>query len=72
MSDYFDLTQNNILSILTNFNASKAHSINASKSLFNYFMQNKLFTECQSGFIPGESCNAQLLSNTHEIHKSFG
>ena len=24
-------------------------------SLFNYFMQNKLFTECQSGFIPGDS-----------------
>ena len=40
-------------------------------SLFNYFMQNKLFTECQSGFIPGESCVAQLLSTTHEIYKSF-
>ena len=31
-------------------------------SLFNYFMENKLFTECQSGFIPGDSCVAQLLS----------
>ena len=36
-------------------------------SLFNYFIQNKLFTECQSGFIPGDSCVAQLLSITHEI-----
>ena len=40
-------------------------------SLFNYFMQNKLFTECQSGFIPGDSCVAQLLSITYEIYKSF-
>ena len=40
-------------------------------SLFNYFIQNKLFTECQSGFIPGDSCVAQLLSVTHEIYKSF-
>ena len=34
-------------------------------------MQNKLFTECQSDFIPGDSCVAQLLSITHEIYKSF-
>ena len=34
-------------------------------------MQNKLFTDCQSGFIPGDSCVAQLLSITHEIYKSF-
>ena len=40
-------------------------------SLFNYFIQNKLFTDCQSGFIPGDSCVAQLLSITHEIYKSF-
>ena len=40
-------------------------------SLFNYFMQNKLFTESQSCFIPGDSCVAQLLSITHEIYKSF-
>ena len=39
--------------------------------MFNYFIQNKLFTECQSGFIPGDSCVAQLLSVTHEIYKSF-
>ena len=40
-------------------------------SLFNYFMQNKLFTESQSGFISGDSCVAQLLSITHEIYKIF-
>ena len=40
-------------------------------SLFNYFMQNKLFTECQSGFIPSDSCDAQLLSIIHETYKSF-
>ena len=40
-------------------------------SLYNYLMQNKLFTECQSGFIPGDSCVAQLLSITHEIYKCF-
>ena len=40
-------------------------------SLFNYFMQNKLFTECQSGFIPGGSFIVQLLSITHEIYKGF-
>ena len=34
-------------------------------------MQNKLFTECQSDFIPGDSWVAQLLSVTHEIYKSF-
>ena len=39
--------------------------------MFNYFIQNKLFTECHSGFIPGDSCVAQLLSVTHEIYKSF-
>ena len=35
------------------------------------FLQNKLFTQCQCGFIPGDSCVSQLLSITHEIHKSF-
>ena len=40
-------------------------------SLYNYFIQNKLFTECQSGFMPGDSCVAQLLSITHEIYNSF-
>ena len=36
-------------------------------SLYNYFIQNKLFTECQSGFMPGDSCVAQLLSIAYEI-----
>ena len=40
-------------------------------SVFNYFRQNNLFTECQFGFIPGDSCVAQLLSITNEIHQSF-
>ena len=39
--------------------------------MFNYFRQNNLFTECQSGFFPGESCVAQLLSITDEIYQSF-
>ena len=30
-----------------------------------------MFTECQSGFLPGYSCTSQLLSITHEIYKSF-
>ena len=33
-------------------------------------MQNKLFTEYQSFFIPGDLCVFQLLSITHEIYKS--
>ena len=31
-------------------------------SLLNYFLENKLFTECQSRFLPGSSCISQLLS----------
>ena len=42
-----------------------------SNSMFNYFRQNNVFTEFQSGFIPGDSCVAQLLSITHEIYQSF-
>ena len=38
---------------------------------FNFFLQNKLFTPCQSGFVPGDSCVSQLLSIKHEIYKSF-
>ena len=30
-------------------------------SMFNHIKQNNLFTECQSGFNPGDSCVAQLL-----------
>ena len=40
-------------------------------ALFHFFVQNQLFTDCQSGFIPGVSCISQLLSITQEIHKSF-
>ena len=36
-----------------------------------FFVQNQLFTDCQSGLIPGNSCVSQLLSITQEIHKSF-
>ena len=36
-------------------------------SLFNYFQSNRLFTPSQSGFLPGDSCIAQLLSIIHEI-----
>ena len=36
-------------------------------SLFNYFISNKLFTPSQSGFLPGDSCIAQLQSIIHEI-----
>ena len=39
--------------------------------LFNYFMQNKLFTKFQSEFIPADPCVAQVVSITHEIYKSF-
>ena len=35
--------------------------------MFNYFLSNKLFTPSQSGFLPGDSSIAQLLSIIHEI-----
>ena len=50
---------------------SKAFERLLFNTLFNFFLQNKLFTSCQSGFIPGDSCVSQLLSITHEIYKSF-
>ena len=40
-------------------------------SLFNYFPSNRLFTPSQSGFLPGGSCIAQLLSIIHEIPTAF-
>ena len=40
-------------------------------SLYNYFVQNKLFTECQSGVMPSDSCASQLLSIIHKIYRSF-
>ena len=39
-------------------------------SLFNYFQSNRLFTPSQSGFLPGDSCIAQL-SIIHEIQTAF-
>ena len=40
-------------------------------SLFNYFLSNKLFTPSQSGFLPGDSSIAQLLSIIHEKQTAF-
>ena len=40
-------------------------------SIFNYFISNKLFTTSQSGFLPEDSCIAQLLSIIHEIQTAF-
>ena len=40
-------------------------------SLFNYFIENNLFSPHQSGFIPGDSCVQQLISITHEIYNAF-
>ena len=39
--------------------------------LFNHLQSNKLFTSSQSGFLPGDSCIAQLLSIIHEIETAF-
>ena len=36
-------------------------------SLFNYFQSNKLFMPYQSGFLPGDSSIAQILSTKPEI-----
>ena len=40
-------------------------------SLFNHFQSSKRFTSSQSGFLPGDSCIAQLLSIIHEIQTTF-
>ena len=40
-------------------------------ALFNYFKDNKLFITSESGFLPGDSCRAQLLSIIHEIQTVF-
>ena len=37
--------------------------------LFNYFLENKLFTKGQLGFLSGDSCISQLLSITHKGKK---
>ena len=41
------------------------------KELFNHFHQNQLFTKCQPGFLPGDSCISRLLSIVHKINSSF-
>ena len=40
-------------------------------SVFNYFQSNLVFTPSQSGFLPCDSCLAQLLSIIHEIQTTF-
>ena len=40
-------------------------------SLYDYFINNKLLTPRQSGFIKGDSCVNQLLAINHEIHKNL-
>ena len=41
------------------------------RSMFEYFIENELFTIFQSGFLPGDSSTSQLLSIIHEIQKLF-
>ena len=40
-------------------------------NLFEYFIENDLISQNQSGFKPGDSCLNQLISITHEIYRSF-
>ena len=40
-------------------------------TLFEYLKSNELLVNCQSGFLPGDSCISQLLSITHDIYKAF-
>ena len=40
-------------------------------ALFNYFKENNLFKASQSGFLPGDSFIAHLLSVIHEIQTDF-
>ena len=39
--------------------------------MFGFFIENDLISQHQSGFKPGDSCNNQLLSITHEIYQTF-
>ena len=39
--------------------------------MFNHFLNYKLFTPSQSGFLPGDSCIALLLSMIHETETAF-
>ena len=40
-------------------------------NLFEYFIENDLISQNQTGFKPGDSCINQLISITHEIYQSF-
>ena len=40
-------------------------------NLFEYLITNKLISDNQSGFNPGDSCVNQLLSITHDIYDSL-
>ena len=40
-------------------------------NLFEYFIENDLTSQNQSGFKPGNSCINELISITHEIYLSF-
>ena len=41
------------------------------KDLCSYFHKNELFTKCQSGFLPDNSCVSQLLSIVHDSNSSL-
>ena len=65
-----NLIKNNFrVSLLPIF--SKIYERVIDNALFIYFKDNKLFTPSQSGFLPGDSCIAQLLSIIHEIQTAF-
>ena len=40
-------------------------------TMFEFFTENNLIWDNESGFKPGDSCVNQLLFVTHEIHQSF-
>ena len=39
--------------------------------MFEFFIENNLISNNQSGFRPGDSCINQLVSFTHEIYQCF-
>ena len=39
--------------------------------LFEHLQRNDILVNCQSGFLPGDSCISQLLSITPDIYKAF-
>ena len=39
--------------------------------MFSHFQGSKLFTSSKSGFLPGDSCIAQLPTNIHKIQIAF-